>query len=193
MPKLNRILKGSLTAVGASLICATTQCVPVDESIYTPGTAYSTNDAALKRGKHKGFHDGMTGLSRNPDRYPGAYSQADRSDFLRGYEQGYNRGIKPQHNNPQPSYGQPLRAHKGQGVVQIKEGGRIISTCRTQLPNVEATRFIAEQHKIVVKSRGAHGPAEVQLFNTHTGQLLGQVKAYQIQNNHPAWAKGMAD
>lgn len=45
-------------------------------------------------GYEKGFADGRGGLSRTPDRYSYIYSQADRSDFFRGYEDGYNKGIR---------------------------------------------------------------------------------------------------
>lgn len=46
-------------------------------------------------GKTKGYKDGHGGLSRMPSRYEASYSEADRADFFRGYEDGYNKGIKP--------------------------------------------------------------------------------------------------
>jgi hypothetical protein len=94
---------------------------------------------------------------------------------------------------PTPSYGQPLTAVPGQGDVTIREGGRTLSSFRTASPNVEETRWYAEQEQIVVKSRGNHGPATVQLFESRTGRQLGQVMAYDIRNGQPVWAAGMAE
>jgi hypothetical protein len=58
---------------------------------------------------------------------------------------------------------------------------------------VEETRFISEQDQIVVKSRGNHGPATVQLFNTRTGAQQGSVMAYEVRGGFPAWAAGMGE
>ena len=92
-----------------------------------------------------------------------------------------------------PSYGQPLTAVKGQGRVTIMEGSRTVATCYTASPNIEQTRWYEEQEQIVVKSRGNHGPATVQLFDSRTGRQLGTVKAYELANGGPQWAAGMAD
>jgi hypothetical protein len=97
---------------------------------------------------------------------------------------------------PQPAagaYGQPLTAVNGQGTVVIMEGSRKVSVCNTASPNIEQTRFINEQDQIVVKSRGNHGPATVQLFNTRTGAEQGRVFAYAIKGGQPAWAAGMGE
>ena len=92
-----------------------------------------------------------------------------------------------------PSYGQPLTAETGAGSVTIREGSRVVSSFRTASPNVEQTRWHAEQEQIVVKSRGNHGPATVQLFNSRSGRELGRVMAYDIRNGQPAWAAGMGE
>ena len=91
------------------------------------------------------------------------------------------------------SYGQPLTVVKGQGQVTIMEGNRTVSTISTASPNIEQTRWYQEQEQIVVKSRGNHGPATVQLFNSRTGRQLGTVKAYELAQGGPTWAAGMAD
>ena len=97
-------------------------------------------------------------------------------------------------SSPSPAaYGQPLTAITGQGSVTIAEGSRTVSVCRTALPNIEQTRFISEQNEIVVKSRGNHGPATVELFNSRTGRLEGTVEAYELSGGGPSWANGMAD
>lgn len=92
-----------------------------------------------------------------------------------------------------PAYGQPLTAVNGQGTVTIMEGSRKVATCNTARPNIEQTRFISEQEQIVVKSRGNHGPATVQLFNSRSGQQEGTVEAYELASGGPTWAAGMAD
>lgn len=45
-------------------------------------------------GFEKGRRDGMNGKSRNPGRHENSYSEADRGEFFRGYEAGYNVGIQ---------------------------------------------------------------------------------------------------
>ena len=92
-----------------------------------------------------------------------------------------------------PSYGQPLTAVNGQGRVSIMEGSRTVATCYTAKPNIEQTRFINEQEQIVVKSRGNHGPATVQLFNSRSGRQEGTVQAFELAGGGPTWAAGMAD
>jgi hypothetical protein len=94
---------------------------------------------------------------------------------------------------PAPSYGQPLTAEKSFGEVVIREGSRVVTSIRTAAPNVEQTRWASEQEQIVVKSRGNHGPATVQLFNSRTGRELGRVMAFDIRGGQPAWAAGMGE
>ena len=96
-------------------------------------------------------------------------------------------------NTSSNAYGQPLTAVNGQGTVTIMEGTRAVSTLCTASPNIEETRFISEQNQIVVKSRGNHGPATVQLFNSRTGRQEGSVMAYEIANGGPTWAAGMGE
>ena len=68
-----------------------------------------------------------------------------------------------------------------------------MGTIRTASPNVEETRWHAEQEQIVVKSRGNHGPATVQLFNSRNGREISRVMAYDIRGGQPAWAAGMGE
>ncbi len=92
-----------------------------------------------------------------------------------------------------PAYGQPLTASTGLGSVTIREGSRTVSSFRTASPNVEETRWYQKQEQIVVKSRGNHGPATVELFESRSGRKLGTVPAYELTQGGPAWAKGMAE
>lgn len=93
----------------------------------------------------------------------------------------------------QAGFGQPLTASKVPGAVIIREGARTVTSFATASPNVEETRFINEQEQIVVKSRGNHGPATVQLFNARTGKEEGRVMAFEIKKGKPAWAAGMGE
>lgn len=66
-----------------------TSCAPIVE------TGGSKPLYGYELGKNKGYQDGHGGLSRTPSRHSSAYSEADRAEFFRGYEDGYNEGIKP--------------------------------------------------------------------------------------------------
>jgi len=88
---------------------------------------------------------------------------------------------------------QSLSASRGMGTVTILDGFQTVAICYTASPNVENTRFINGQQQIVVKSRGNHGPATVQLFDTRTGQQEGRVMAYEVRGGYPAWAAGMGE
>ena len=70
---------------------ALTQCVVVEDP--TSGTTESSVDG-YAIGFQKGREDGRGGLSRTPDRYREMYSGATRADYFRGYEDGYNQGIR---------------------------------------------------------------------------------------------------
>lgn len=88
---------------------------------------------------------------------------------------------------------QRLTSVNGQSTVTIMEGSRRVSVCRTASPNIEETRWHRGQEQIVVKSRGNHGPATVQLFDSRSGRQLGTVMAYELANGGPDWARGMAE
>ena len=109
-----------------------------------------------------------------------------------GQVPGKDKGKVTQLPVSAPSYGQPLTAQTGPGSVTIREGARVLTSFRTALPNVEQTRWYAEQEQIVVKSRGNHGPATIELFNSRSGARLGSVKAFEAANG-PAWARSMAE
>ena len=92
-----------------------------------------------------------------------------------------------------PGFSQPLTADAGQGAVTLREGSRTLCSFRTASPNVEQTWWYSEQEQIVVKSRGNHGPAPVQLFDSRTGRELGRVMAYDIRGGQPRWAASMGE
>ena len=71
------------------IILSITSCVIIDET----GTGKPLYGYEV--GKTKGYQDGHGGLSRTPSRHEVSYSEADRTDFFRGYGDGCNEGIKP--------------------------------------------------------------------------------------------------
>lgn len=190
-----RVVTSTLT-IAIALVCLTGTATAKEGSDEGPAKARAVATAdGYRVGFAKGKQDGVGGLSRTPTRWEGEYSEANRKEFFRGYEDGYNQGIKPgaKIERGEKAYGQPLSAVNGKGSVVIKEGTRTVAVCKTASPNIEQTRFVDEQNKIVIKSRGNHGPATVELFNTHTGKLEGTVKAFELSGGGPKWAAGMAD
>lgn len=82
-------------------------------------------------------------------------------------------------------------ASKRLGSVLILEGSRRVAICHTDGLQVQEARFINGQKQLVVKSRGRHGPAVVQLFDTRTGAEQDAVLAHEIREGQPAWAAGL--
>ncbi len=153
---------------------------PAQHDFYRDGYNAGRRDAQANRRSNYRSHSSMygpltEGVFRNG--YVAAYTNYSRYNINPGHPQGYGR----------------LTASVGQGQIQVMQNGRVISTIRTASPNVESHHFNKGQSQIVVKSRGNHGPATVQLFDTKTGILRDKVLAFAIQNGQPAWARGMQD
>ena len=171
------------------------QCITVDPGYATqlPGSAPRSRPtrSAYDSGIYRGREDGSGGRSRNPSRHYGTFPPSQTAEFNRGYEVGYNQGIRPGGGNI--GFNQPLTAITSFGAVTIRQGSRTLCSFRTASPNVEQTRFVSEQEQIVVKSRGNHGPATVQLFDSRSGRELGRVMAYEIRGGQPRWAAPFAE
>lgn len=84
-----RILAKTLLFIVLPLALSISSCVTVEDA------APSNPPAGYELGKAKGYQDGRGGLSRTPSRHEASYSEANRADFFKGYEAGYNEGIKP--------------------------------------------------------------------------------------------------
>ncbi|MBK1826273.1 hypothetical protein [Haloferula rosea] len=84
-----------ITTLAVIVPLLSSSCVVVEESNpgSTAGSAAATS-SGYAAGYEKGRADGAGGLSRTPTRHEYLYSEADRSDFFRGYEAGYNAGIR---------------------------------------------------------------------------------------------------
>jgi hypothetical protein len=165
-----------------------------DPVAYAPANNYGAEQqSAYRTGYTRGRSDGQSGKSRDLRRYAYEYTPATQSKFAEGYGAAYvNYTRNNVHGDHPQGYGRKT-ASVGQGQVQIMEGGRVVSTLRTASPNVETHQFTSGQSQMVVKSRGNHGPATVELFDTQTGVLRDKVLAFAIENGQPSWARGMQD
>ncbi|MEP4078452.1 hypothetical protein [Haloferula sp.] len=92
-----------------------------------------------------------------------------------------------------PAQVETLKVKAAQGRISIVEDGKAIAFIIPASSNIEETKFINNQEQLVVKSRGSHGPATVQLFNSRSGRQEGKIMAFEIQNDQPEWAAGMGE
>ena len=86
-----------------------------------------------------------------------------------------------------------VKVHVEQSQVRLLRNGKTIAICRTQLPEIENWKLINGNRQIVIKSRGRHGPAAVELFNVVDGSLADKVMAFAIKNGKPEWARGFEE
>jgi hypothetical protein len=176
-------------------------CTPIDDGGMTSGSTATglppghqpykgpyrgTYDLGMQQGKA----DGASDKSRQPSRHYGTFPATQTDAFNRGYQAGYTLAKQ---TGTGPVAGGALTPVKGVGNVALRRNGQTVAVCQTAMPKVETMRFIDGQRKIVVKSRGNHGPATVQLFNCATGLEEARVMAYEILNGQPAWASGMGE
>ncbi|HEY5704535.1 MAG TPA: hypothetical protein VIS96_03060 [Terrimicrobiaceae bacterium] len=91
---------------------------------------------------------------------------------------------------PPPRGYADLQVNVEQASVRLMRNGMTVCLIRTQYPNVQDWELINDNREIVVKSRGDHGPAVVQLFDTKTGVLKDKIMAFAIQDDRPEWARG---
>jgi hypothetical protein len=161
---------------------------------YAPANNYGANQqAAYRSGYNHGRDDASTGRSRDFNRYSYKYTPSTKDKFVEGYRTSYNNYSRYNvHGDHPQGYGR-MTASVGQSQIQILQNGRTISTLRTASPNIESHHFTSGQSQMVVKSRGNHGPATVELFDTKTGILRDKVLAFAIENGQPSWARGMQD
>lgn len=105
------------------LILTMTSCVTVD------GTGAGKPLYGYELGKAKGYQDGHGGLSRAPSRHEVSDSGADRAEFFRGYEDGYNQGIKPGASAP------AVEEKSASGQVPQKVINDCIDALEKQIPD----------------------------------------------------------
>ncbi len=176
-------------------------CTPLDEGGTTGGSRVTglppghqpykgPHQGTYDLGMQQGKADGSSKKSRQPSRHYGTFPATQTEAFNRGYQAGYTLAKQ---GGAMPATGGALTPVKGVSNVQLRRGGQTVAVCQTAMPKVETVRFIDGQRQIVVKSRGSHGPATVQLFNCNTGLEEARVMAYEIRNGKPAWASGMGE
>jgi hypothetical protein len=163
-------------------------------SSYAPANGYEAPlQAIYNKGYSSGRLDATRGSSSNSAAYTSSYDFAGKVKFIEGYNKGYRNYTRHDVNPGHPQGYGAMTAQVGQGQVTIMQGGQVVSTLRTAAPNVEEHHFRSGQQQMVVKSRGNHGPATVELFDVRTGILRDKVLAFAIQNGQPDWARGMQD
>ena len=142
-----------------------------------------------------GQDDFYGGHSKHFTRHPDLYDKGTHDDFAMGYGHGYDkaRAHAREAGGSKPAHASGLRASVGQGAITVRDGGRVVSTVHTAMPNIESYHFTNGNRQIVVKSRGNHGPATVELFDVRTGALRDKVLAFAIKGGRPEWARGMED
>ena len=147
---------------------------------------------AYEVGYRVGQDDFHHGHSKHYTKHAELYDRDSKHDFAQGYEHGYDKARAHTRSNQSPEAG-AIRASVGQGKVTISQGNKVISTIRTASPNIERHFFTRGNKQIVIKSRGNHGPATVELFDVQTGSLRDKVLAFAIRNGQPEWAAGLQD
>lgn len=75
--------------------------------------------------------------------------------------------------------------------VTVCDHGRIVASLASAKGFIEGWDFTKDGERLVIKSRGAHGPATIELFALRNGPPLESVQAYE--KNLPSWAAPFAD
>ena len=163
-------------------------------SSYAPANSYNnTMQEAYNQGYSAGKSDAIHARPSNSAAHTSSYNFSGKVKFIEGYNSGYRNytrhDVNPGH---QQGHG-AMTAEVGQRHITIKQDGQLISKLRSAAPNIEKHHFTSGQRQMVIKSRGNHGPATVELFDVRTGILRDKVLAFAIKNGQPAWARGMQD
>jgi hypothetical protein len=90
--------------------------------------------------------------------------------------------------------GKTLASYNGLNIndhVTVCDHGKVIANLQSAKAFIEAWDFTKDGERVVIKSRGAHGPATIELFPLHNGPPEASVPAYE--KNLPAWAVPYAD
>jgi hypothetical protein len=75
--------------------------------------------------------------------------------------------------------------------VSVCDHGKVVATFKSAKGFIEGWDFTKDGEHLVIKSRGAHGPATIELFSLHTGMATESVQAYD--KHLPDWAVPFAD
>jgi hypothetical protein len=75
--------------------------------------------------------------------------------------------------------------------LNVCDRGRIVAEIKSAKGFIEGWDFTKDGERLVIKSRGAHGPATIELFAIRSGPPAKSVQAYE--KDLPDWAKPFAD
>ncbi len=128
-----KTLVTTLLLMALPVFLSLTSCTPMDQA------SNSKPLYGYELGKTKGYQDGHGGLSRTPSRHGASYSEADRADFSRGYEDGYNDGIKPGASAP------VVEEKPATGPVPQKVINDCIDTLQKQIPDKDIMLISAKR------------------------------------------------
>ena len=78
-----------------------------------------------------------------------------------------------------------------QDHVNICDHGRFVANVKSAKGFIEGWDFTKDGERLVIKSRGTHGPATIELFSLRNGLAMEAVQAYE--KNLPDWAAPFAD
>jgi hypothetical protein len=90
--------------------------------------------------------------------------------------------------------GKTLASYNGLYIndhVNVCDHGRVVANVASAKAFIEGWDFTKDGARLVIKSRGAHGPATIELFALRNGSPLESVQAYE--KNLPDWAEPFAD
>jgi hypothetical protein len=80
-----------------------------------------------------------------------------------------------------------------QGGVKVLRNGKIYSKIWTKFPDVRGWKLQRDNTEIVIKSGVSREPGLVELFDVKSGQRLDRIRANQVKDGKPAWAKNFAE
>jgi hypothetical protein len=75
--------------------------------------------------------------------------------------------------------------------LNVCDHGKLVANLESAKGFIEDWDFTKDGEHLVIKSRGAHGPATIELFPVRNGPAADSVQAYE--KNLPDWAKPFAD
>jgi hypothetical protein len=75
--------------------------------------------------------------------------------------------------------------------LTVCDHGRVVANLAAAKGFIEDWDFTKDGEHLVIKSRGTHGPATIELFSLRNGPAAKSVQAYQ--KNLPDWAAPFAD
>jgi hypothetical protein len=78
------------------------------------------------------------------------------------------------------------RGQRCNDTLVLCRKGKEVAIITSAMPYIEDWNFINEGRHIVLRTRGSHGPSEIELHSVASGKLVDSVKGYR--DNLPIWA-----